>query len=356
MGEPNEIARRGAWLFAIMAVVLFVWPSGSRAQSSSEPEKKEDAGPSKTVKSYETKNGTQTYSRIEERERTKTADGDIVTERVRMPAYEGDDRVLLEREIHTKKLPDGTIERETILKNPDGNGGMQPIEITRETIHPGEKSSTIEREVSKPGIEGGWRTVRRETVQETHDKTSSESTREVAEPTVNGDWKPVVRELHWDKKTDQGETQGSLTQAPDSTGALSTYQAESGRTLKSPNGETREVTITRRDFGATESAAPVVVEHTVTREKTLPDGNVVTHSTTESDLVNGGAARNLESSHPEIVEEKTTVESPGKNGTATTATTVSRRGSAAPDLHSSHRVVVEKDSSGHVRQIYIPSQ
>ncbi len=340
-----------------MAIVLFVWPrAAARPQSSSEPEKKEDAGPAKTVKAYEMKNGTQTYSRIEERERKKTADGDIVTERVRLPAYEGDDRVLMEREIHTKKLSDGTIERETILKNPDGNGGMQPIEITRETIHPGESSSTIDREVSKPGFEGGWRTVQRETVHETRNKTSSESTREVEEPTVNGEWKPAIREFHWDKKTDSGETQGSVTQAPDSTGALSPYEVQSGRTVKGANGETREVTISRRDFGATEAAAPVMVEHTVTQEKTSPDGNVVTHSTTESDLVNGGAARNLESSHPEIVEEKTTVESPGKTGTATTTTTVKRRGSASPDLHLSHRIVVEKDSSGHVRQIYIPSQ
>lgn len=355
-----------------MVLALGAWPSGAaRAQSPSkpekkedaaptktvsEPEKKEDAGPSKTVKAYETKNGTQTYSRIEERERTKTADGDIVTERVRMPAYEGDDRVLLEREIRTKKLANGTIERETILKNPDGNGGMQPIEITRETIHPGESGSTIEREVSKPGVEGGWRTVQRETVHETHDKTSSESSRQVEEPSVNGDWKPVVREFSWDKKTDHGETQGSVTQAPDSTGALSDYEVQSGRTVKSANGETREVTITRRDFGVTEPTAPVVVEHTMTGQKTLPDGSVVTQSATESDLVNGGAARNLESSHPAIVEEKNSIEKPGKNGATTSTTTVRGRGSAAPDLHSAYQVVVEKDASGHVRQIYLPSQ
>ena len=380
MEAAKRIRGRFAWTLAVLVCDLWLWaPCAGRAQSTSEAEKKkedagpaktvkaedagqakavktEDEGPAKTVKTYETTNGTQTYSRIEERERKKTADGETVTERVRMKGSDGDDRVLLEREIHTKNLPDGTIERETVLKNPDGNGEMQPIEITREKIRPEKSGSTVEREVEKPDLNGGWHTVQRESERTTGTEASKQTTKEVQQPTVNGDWKPVVRELHWDTKTPDGQTTRTVTQAPDAHGNLTDYEVHTEKTGKGPDGETREVTITRRNSGDTDAPNPVLVEHTVTQEHRTPAGDVISHTTTESDLVNGGAARNLESAHPEIVEEKNSVETKGKDGTTKTTTTVSRRGSAAPDLHPSHKIVEEKDASGHIRQVYIPSQ
>ena len=383
MGKSKKIEGPCCWRGLLMAValaavaVLILPVAQARAQSTSEGEKKQDAGtgkaekkedlgrakkvkedegPAKTVKTYEMKNGSDTISRIEESERKKTADGETVTERVHLRGSDGDDRVLLEREIHTKNLPDGTIERETTLKNPDGNGGMQPIEITREKIRTEKSGSTVEREVEKPDVNGGWSTVQRETEHTTGTDASKQTTKEVQAPTVNGDWKPVVRELHSDTKTPDGQTTRTVTQAPDAYGNLSDYEVRTEKTAKRPDGESREVTVTRRNLEDTDATKPVLVEHTVTQEKTTPAGNVVSHTTTESDLVNGGAARNLESAHPQIVEEKTTVETKGKDGTTKTTTTVSRRGSAASDLHPSHQIVEEKDTSGHVRQIYIPSQ
>src|SRR5881628_3071049 len=99
MEAAKRIRGRFAWTLAVLVCALWLWaPCAGRAQSTSQAEKKkEDAGPAKTVKTYETTNGTQTYSRIEERERKKTADGETVTERVRMKGSDGDDRVLLER-------------------------------------------------------------------------------------------------------------------------------------------------------------------------------------------------------------------------------------------------------------------
>src|SRR6266567_5933278 len=233
MGKSKKIAGPGCWrglpmALALAALALLILPvDRARAQSTSQGEKKEDAGsaktvkkedagaaktlktedkgpvkaedagqaktaktedegPAKTVKTYEMKNGSDTISRIEESERKKTADGETVTERVHLRGSDGDDRVLLEREIHTKNLPDGTIERETTLKNSDGNGGMQPIEITREKIRTEKSGSTVEREVEKPDMNGGWSTVQRQTERTTGTEDSKQTTKEVQAPTVNG--------------------------------------------------------------------------------------------------------------------------------------------------------------------------
>ena len=122
MGKSKKIEGPGCWrgllmALALEAVALLILPvAQARAQSTSEGEKKQDAGaakaekkedegPAKTVKTYEMKNGSDTISRIEERERKKTADGETVTERVHLRGSDGDDRVLLEREIHTKNHP-----------------------------------------------------------------------------------------------------------------------------------------------------------------------------------------------------------------------------------------------------------
>ncbi len=295
-----------------------------------------------------------TYERVEESERKKTPDGEVTTERVRMPSWSGDRRIMVEREVRTKKLPDGSIEKEYILRNPDGADRLVPIEITHERIKKSGESTTVEREVLKPDFEGRWTPTRRETVSETGSDTAKRSVQEVRVPTLTGDWKLVDRQVTSEKSADGAKESRSVRQLPNAYGRLSDYEVREERTATSAGQEQREVTVRRRDFQDTDHPKFYLVERTVSDQRKSPDGTVTTRSTKESDLLGGGAARNIEPGAQRTVEERTETTAPGKNGAERTLVTVKERGVAEREMHPSYQVIQQTDRDGQVRQVFIP--
>ncbi|MBZ5515468.1 MAG: hypothetical protein LAN62_11655 [Acidobacteriia bacterium] len=329
-----------------------------QAQPPSQPEASVPApqeAEQKTSKTYTVRNGTLTYGRTEESDRKKTADGEVETQRVRMPSFSGDQRVLMEREIRTKALPDGTIEKEYVLKNPDGSNRLVPTEIIREKIRKSGDTTTISRETLKPDYEGHWTPTRKEQVTENGTKEKTESVKVVREPTASGDWRVTDREVTRAKAVPGGTESRSLRQTPDAYGRLSDYEVRQERTSTVAGQQTREVTVTRRDFQDTDHPKFFLVEHTVSREEKSADGTATTKSTTESDLLNGGVARGATPGPPRVVEQKVEVVTPGKDGASRQVTTVEERG-ADRQLRPSYEVIQETDRDGHVRQIFMPSR
>lgn len=305
-------------------------------------------------KTYVVNNGTTTYSRVEESQRKKTADGEVETQRVRMPSFAGDEGVLLEREIRTRRLPDGTVEKEYVLKNPDGSGRLVPTEIIREKITKSGDSTAVERETLKPDIEGHWSASRRETLTEKGPAASRQSVREVREPSVAGGWRVTERETTSTKASGDTRESRSVRQIPDSYGRLSDYEVKEERSNKEGGKESGEVTVRRRDFQDTDHGQFYLVEKTASEQSKSADGKVVVKSTTESDLVAGGASRNAESHHSEVVEQRT-MEMSVQGGVQQTVTTVKERGVVDPRVRSSYQVIQQTDRNGNVRQVFIPS-
>jgi hypothetical protein len=336
-------------------------PAEKQGESQAQPETKaeEPAPPpeesdQKKSRTYTVRNGSVTYSRTDETEKKKTADGEIETQRVRMPSYAGDRRVVMEREVRTKTLPDGTVEKEYVLKNPDGADRLVPTEIIRERIRKSGDSTTIERETLKPDYAGHWMPTRKEQVTESGTKESKESVKEVREPTLSGNWRVVDRQVTSEKASEGATESRSVRQVPDAYGRLSDYEVRQERTTTAEGKEKREVTTTRRDFQDTDHPKFFLVEHTVSEQAKTPEGKTTTKSTTESDVVAGGAARNITPGASRVVEERVEVETPGKDGASRKVTSVRERGAADREMRPSHDVIQETDRDGHVRQIFIP--
>ncbi len=318
------------------------------------PEAAQEEGPRKTRTAYPVRNGGVTYQRIEETERRKTPDGEVEIQRVRMPSWGGTRDVLMEREIRSRKLPDGTVQKEYVLKNPDGGGHLTPIEIVRETIKKNGEATSTEREVLKPGYDGRWQPARKETVKETGPDSARQSVKEVREPTLTGDWKVVNREVTTSKSSGDDKESRTVQQAPDSYGRLSDYEVREEKTTAGENGEKSQVSVRRRDLQDTDHPKMILVERTVTNRSKSADGKVTTRSVTESDLVDGGATRNTADSGPRAVELIMETESPGAGGSSRKVTEVKRRGVAGSGMRPAYEVVQEKDREGNVRQVFIP--
>ncbi len=326
-------------------------PSGQvSGETSSQAE-----GPQSTRKIYPVRNGSVTYNRIEESERRQTADGEVEIFRVRMPSWSGDQTVLMEREIRTKKLPDGTVEKEHILKNPDATGRLVPTEVIREKIRKSGDSTSVERVVSKPDFSGRprWRTIRKEHVTETGPETSRRIQREVSEPSIAGGWKVVNRVVT--TETTSGDTKESRTlrQIPDAYGELADYELREERVTKRNGEESRETTLHRRDFQDTHDPKFFLVERTISEEKKAPDGSVAVKSTTESDLLAGGATRNVEAGGSRVVEVRSEKRIPGEAGSERSVVNVQERGVVDPRVRPSYEVIQETDREGYVRQVFI---
>jgi hypothetical protein len=334
-------------------------PADQQAQPETQPEEAapqpEGSEQSKT-RTYTVRNGSVTYGRTEETEKRKTADGEVETQRVRMPSYAGDRRVIMEREIRTKTLPDGTIEKEYVLKNPDGSDRLVPTEIIRERIKKNGDQTTTERETLAPDYAGHWTPIRKEQVTESGTKEDKQGVKEVRTPSLEGGWRVVDREVTSEKATETGTESRSVRQTPDAYGRLSDYEVKQERTTTEDGKEKKEVTTTRRDPQDTDHPKFFLVEHTVSEQAKSADSKTTTKTTTESDLLAGGASRNVTPGAPRLVEEKTEVETPGQDGASRKVTTVRERGAVDREMRPSHQVVQETDSSGHVRQIFIPME
>ena len=325
-------------------------------EASKEAGKGKPSVPEHASRTYDIRNGTDVYQRTEESDRKKTADGEVETERVRMPSWNGDNRLLMERETRTKTLPDGTVEKEYVLKNPDGANHLVPIEIVRERITKSGDKTSIERETLKPDAGGeGWTPVRKEHVDETGSGAATRSVKEVRQPSGAGDWSVVDREVTSTKSSPDGKESHSVRQLPDAYGRLADYEVKDERTSKSAGaGETHEVTLSRRDFAETDHPKFYLVQRTVTHDSTA-DGKQVVTSTTESDLVSGGASRNIRSDHPQVVEEKTEVSSKGQGAETKTVNVKERNAGDPTEVRPSYHLIQETDKDGHVREVFIPS-
>jgi hypothetical protein len=328
------------------------------APSAAPPAAEEPEPPPKPAferKVYTGQSGTTRYSRLEEIERKTTADGEVEIERVRAPSYAGDRRVLQEREIRTRKLPDGTIEKEYILKNPDGSNRLVPIEIIRERIRTEGDTTRVEREVQKPDLSGRWQTTRRERVEESGPEEARERRREVEQPDVAGGWKVTERETTTERVEEGAKQVRSVRQVPDARGRLADYEVREERSTRLSDRDVNEVTVKRRDLQGTEGRIFQLVERTVTESHGTAEGKTVSRSVTESDLVAGGASRNLSSSRPVVVEERVEEETTRPDGTSERTVEVKARGAASSELRPSHRVVQSVDREGRVREIFIPA-
>lgn len=322
------------------------------------PEEKaaEPAPEPKSSKSFAVRNGTFTYSRTEETERKKTRDGEVETQRLRMPAFGGDRRVVMEREVRTKKLADGTVEKEYVLKNPDGSDRMVPTEIIREKIKKVGESTTVERETLKPDYSGRWTPVRKERETSAGPEAARTSVKETREQSISGDWRLVDRQTSTEKSAEGKKESRTVRQLPDTYGRMADYEVRQERVSTASGKETREVTLTRRDFQDTVNPKFYLVERSVSEQSGTPEGKTTLKSTKESDMVAGGAARDLSSFKPRVVEEKVQETAPGPGGSTKTIEKVKERGAADPGLRPSHQVVQETDRSGNVRQVFVTLQ
>jgi hypothetical protein len=112
--------------------------------------------------------------------------------------------------------------------------------------------------------------------------------------------------------------------------------------------------VRRRDFQDTDHPRFYLVDQTTTEQSKSPNGEVITQSTTRSDLLAGGTSRNLAPGQPRVVEEKTEKESRAPDGTSRKVVSVKGFGVVDPRLEPSYRVVQETDRAGNVRQVFIP--
>lgn len=312
--QQSNIATAGKLLTgsaALAAVLLFAGlalPARAQTPAPEEktPEEKtpEPPPPPKSSKAFAVRNGTFSYSRTEETERKTTREGEVETQRVRMPSYGGDHRVMMEREIRTRKLPDGTVEKEYVLKNPDGSERLVPTEIIRERIKKVGESTSVEREVLKPDYAGHWTPVRKERETAAGPDAARTSVKEVREPTLTGDWRVVDRQTTTEKAAEGRKESRTVRQVPDAYGRLADYEVRQERVTTAGGKESREVSLRRRDFQDTVNPRFYLVERTVSERSATGEGKATLKSTKESELVAGGAARDLSSTKPRVVEEK----------------------------------------------------
>lgn len=364
-----------AALGIIAALPLAAWPQGAppaaeasaatnkpqaQARAPAEPvaEEAAQAEPSdqKTTKKYPVRNGTAAYGRTEEFEKKKTADGEIEIQRVRSPSYSGDPNVLYEQQTRTKKLPDGSLEREYILKNPDGSGRMAPIEIIREKVRTNGEVTTTERELLRQDYSGHWQPLRKERVTQTGEEKARRSVKEVREPNLSGDWKVVDRTVTSEKSTETGKTTHAVRQTPNAYGKLADYEVREESTKKDGDKESKEVVVRRRDTQDTDNPKFFLVERTRTEQAKSADGKVTRKSVTESDLVGEGASRNVTPGGPKVVEERVEQETTAADGSTRRTVTVKERGAVNREMRHTAQIVQETDSNGNVRQILIPSR
>ena len=331
-------------------------PKAQAEEGTPAAEETPEPSDKKTSESHQARSGTATYSHIEEVETKKTADGEIEIQRVREPNYSGDTRVRLEREVRTRKLPDGTIEKEYVIRNPDGSGRMMPIEIIREKIRTNGEATTTEREVLRQDYSGHWQPQRKERVTETGEEKDRKSVKEVREKNLSGDWKVVDRTVTSEKVSESGRTARAVRQTPNAYGELADYEVREENTNKDGDKESKEVVVRRRDTQDTHNPKFFLAERTRTEQTKAADGKVTRKSVTESDLQEEGASRNVTPGSPKVVQEKVEVETTAADGSTRRTVSVKERGAVDRDLRPTGQIVQGKDSKGNVRQILIPSR
>jgi len=218
------------------------------------------------------------------------------------------------------------------------------------------ESTSVEREVLKPDYAGHWTPIRKERETGAGNDAARTSIKEVRERSISGDWRVVDRQTTSEKSADGKKELRSVRQLPDAYGRMADYEVRQERVTTATGKETREVTLRRRDFQDTINPKFYLVERSVSEQATAAGGKTTLKSTKESDLVGGGAARDLSSFKARVVEEKVQETAPGKGGSTQTVEKVKERGAADNVLRPSYQVVQETDRGGHVRQVFVTLQ
>ncbi len=337
---------------ALLLSLLVLGPAVLRAQDSASTSAQ--SAPQNESKTFVSENGTTTIDRTVETERKKTKDGEVEIQRYRAPSYAGDNSVSWEREVRTRKLPDGTIEKETIVRNPDGSNHMEPVQVVREKITKGAgDTTTTQRDVLQLNYDRQWQPVQRETITEKGTDKAKQATKVVQMPNASGDWQTVERQTTATRSSAEGKVSESVRQLPDAYGRLADYERREERTASQPGREAREITLQRRDTSDTDGRQFVLVDRTKESDATT-DGTTVRHIITESDFLSGGFVR---TGRPQVVEDRTVRETVAPDGSKRVVTTSSARQPGDPtELRPTTTVIQQTDPKGYVRQIFIPAQ
>jgi hypothetical protein len=340
-------------LFA--SLVLFVSIASAQNAESASPS---GATTGRTdQKTTVSENGTQRITQTQETERKVTSDGEVEIQRFRSPSWPGDESLTWEREVRTKNLPDGTVEKEYVVKNPDGANHLTPVQIIRERIKPDKDSTIIEREMLQPDYQGHWQAIQKETVTEKGPDTAKETIKDVQQPDTTGAWQVVERQITSSRSSAAGKEVQSVRKVPDAHGGLSDYERRGERILNQAGMETHEVTLQRRDFSDTDAPQFYLVERTTAQSTPTSSGTTLRHIVTESDLLPDSPMRNFEARHAGVVEERTEEERIAPDGTRQTVTTVNEKTAGDPSaVHPAYKMIQQKDRNGYVRQIFIPAQ
>lgn len=339
---------------ALALFIMIILVAGAVAQDA-EPSANSAQADRYEKKTFVEENGTQALTRTLEIEHHVTSDGGIEIQRYRAPAWDGDERVSWEREVRTRKLPDGSIEKEYILRNPDGAGQLVPIQVTHEQTIPGRDSTVVHREILQRLGGGELQAVQKEQITQRGQDNAKQVFKEVRRlDTASHEWRTVERETSSVSTTTIGnatekETK-SVSQTPNAYGGLTDYERWQERAISSVGKETHESTVFRRDNSTSEPDHFFLLDHTTTEITADAPGNTTRRVVRESE-------RNTYSHNPEVVAEQTVVEKTAPDGNSQTVTKVSERTASDPSaVRPVYTVIEESDSTGYVRRVFIPAQ
>ena len=351
MDHPLSFVQR----FLLLLFAMTLWTVVSAAQYLIP-----NAASSIDRKTYVEQNGTSQWTQTVETEHHVTSDGEIEIQRLLAPAYEGDNSVSWEREVQTRKLRDGTVEREYILRNPDGSGQLAPVQIVREKSTPqGADTTLMEREtLERPGGTA-WQAVQDERVTEKGPENAMQAFKEIRRLNLTThEWDIIEQETSLTSTiTESGRTERetrSVRQTPDAFAKLADFERRQERTVITTGKQTTESTVYRRDNSTTDNDHFYLLDHSIS-EVTIAPGTITQHVVRESDVLLDNYAPTY-SGHPEVVEEKTTVEKTAPDGSVHTVTKVLGRTAAeASSLRPTYTEILDLDAAGYVRRVYIPA-
>ncbi len=312
-------------------------------------------------RTYVEQNGTHTITETLESEYHVVGDEEVEIQRYRAPAYSGDGKIQWEREIRTRKLSDGTVEKQTIVRNPDGGGTLVPVQFIHQRVISNMESTVAEREILQHRGREDFQVVEKEKIVETRTGNTTHIVRELQQPNIEQQWKTVRRETSSSSTTAVGgsneRTFESVVQVPDAFARLGDYEKRQERTLTRDKKQLREITVFRRDDTTTDPGYFFLLDHSREQVSDGDSGSTDTHLIRESLLLLGNSMFNPYSSHhPEVVEETRTLENKGADGSTRTVTAVRGRTAGDPTMiRPVYTVIRTVDSVGYVQQIYIPA-
>jgi hypothetical protein len=304
-------------------------------------------------KTYVDQSGTQEVMQTLETEHHAIGDWEVEIQRYRAPAWPGDNSVSWEREVRTRKLPDGSIEKEYVFRNPDGSGKLVPVQVTHEKTTSGGDSTVVQREVLQQVGSPDLQPVQKEQITEKVSNNAEQVVTEIQRHDTSYQWQTVERETSLTSTsrvggTIQTETK-SVRQIPGVYGTLADFERREERIVTGGQNETREWTVFQRDNATLDPNQFFLLDHTV-EVTTVAPGVATRHVIRESE-------RNMYSEYPEVVEERTTMEKVAPDGSRQTVTKVSGRSPVDPSVVRTLFTVVENsDTAGYVRQVSIPAQ